>query len=119
MNKLELYIVEFLQYAIMSHTLDSSKLCNRYIELEAELIRLTKGEDERELYLTTECNIHNMETPLFRVVRILDNHYKLEWKELFLYLIGAIPEVKTTQISNEMRMLRLSNQPLTNYLKSR
>lgn len=119
MNKLELYIVEFLQYALMIGTLDSNKSINRYIELENELFRITKGESERELYITTECNVHNMETPLFRLVKIIDNNYKIEWKELFLFLIGEINEVKYTQLTNEMRMLRLSNQPLTNYLKSR
>lgn len=119
MNKLEEFIIEFLQYALTKCSADSNRSLNRYIELESELFRITKGEGERELYITTECNIHNMETSLFRVVRIIENNYKVEWKEIFLYLIGEVPEVKSTQISNEIKMLRLSNQPLTNYLKSR
>lgn len=121
MHRLEVYVVEFLQNCLMLESLDERKNLNRYIELESELILLSKGTEEREIYLTSECNLHNMESSLIKCVKIIDNHYKIIWSDIFLYLIGEKneSEVNATLLTNELRMLRISGKPLTNYLKTK
>lgn len=121
MHKLECYVIEFLQYTKMMESLDSSKNLNRYIELEDELLILTKGYEDREIIITTECNIHNMESTLIRCVKLIDNHYKVIWSDIFRYLIGELneSEVLGNPLTNELRMLRLSDSPLSNYLRTK
>lgn len=121
MHRLEVYVVEFLQQCLLVEALDGSRANNRYIELENELILMTKGVDEKEIYLSTECNLQNMESSLMKYVRVIDNHYKVVWSDIFLYLVGEKLEkdLAPTILTNEIRMIRLSSKPLTNYLKSK
>jgi hypothetical protein len=105
----------------MLEALDEKKQLNKYIELESELILLSKGTEEREIYLTSECNLHNMESSLLKCVKIIDNHYKIVWSDIFLYLIGekSDKDITPTLLTNELRMLRISSKPLSNYLRSK
>lgn len=121
MDKLESLIIDFLQFSLVMESLNEGKHLSKYIELENELILLTKGQDERDIYITTECNLHNMESTLLKCVKMIDNHYKIVWSDVFLYLIGEKSEVdlESNVITNELRMLKISQQPLTNFLKSK
>lgn len=120
MNKLENYIVEYLQYCFLIESMDH-KPSARYIELERELILITKGTDDREIYLTSELNLFNMESPLMKCVKVIDTHYKIVWTDLFLYLIGELKDqdMDKNLLTNELRMIRISKDPLTNYIKSK
>lgn len=120
MYKLENYIVEYLQHCFLIESMNH-KVSPKYIELENELILVTKGVDDRELYLTSELNLHNMESSLLKCVKTVDSNYRVIWSEIFLYLIGELPELEMDKslLTNELRMLRISKDPLTNYLKSK
>lgn len=117
---LENHVVEYLQKCALTESLDQ-KIHPKYIELEDELILITKGVDERELYLTSELILVNMESPLMKCVRVIDTHYRIVWTDLFLYLIGELEEkdMDKNTLTNELRMFKISKDPLTNYMKSK
>ena len=93
----------------MMESLKLGRNLQRYIELENELILITKGTEEREIYLTTTCNLHNMESPLLKCTKIIDDHYKIVWSDIFLYLIGEISAdaLEPNVLTNELKMLRI------------
>lgn len=120
MNKLEYYIVKFLQKCIRE-TYKNLPSSIKYITLEDELIAVVKGEGENELYVITECNLNNMSSDLITYKHVVDTTYKVSWSPVFLYLIGAIneSEIDPALLTNELKLIQLSSQPLTNYLKSK
>lgn len=93
----------------------------KYITLENELIAIIKGEGENELYIVTECNLNNMGSELITYKHVIDNVYRVVWSQVFRYLIGDISdsEIDSALLTNELKLIQLSSQPLTNYLKSK
>lgn len=120
MDKLEYYIVRYLQDCLRIDDHEPSTDA-RYLELDNELIAILKGKEESELYVVTECNLNNMGSDLMTYIRITENLYKVEWTQVFNFLIGSIDESQVDQafLTKELRLIQLSSQPLTNFLKSK
>lgn len=120
MDKLEYYIIRYLQECLRVDDL-SEIPDSRYLELDNELIAILKGKGESELYIVTECNLNNMGSDLMTYVKITDNLYKVEWTQIFNYLIGSIDESQVDQalLTKELQLIQVSSQPLTNFLKSK
>jgi len=120
MNKLEYYIIKFLQECVRSQS-KGIPLDIRYIELEKELLGIIKGEGENEMYVSTECNLNKMGSDLLTFIHITGKLYKIKWTDVFNFLIGEINEsqVDPALLTKELRSIQLSKQPLTNYLKSK
>lgn len=120
MDKLEYYVVKYLQECIRKS--ESKELpISKYLELDDELIAIIKGKEESELYLITECNLNNMGSDLMKYVRVTENLYKVEWSQVFDFLIGKINESEMDKalLTKELKLIQISRQPLTNFLKSK
>jgi hypothetical protein len=116
MNKLEYYIIKYLQECIRSNT-KGIPLDIKYVELESQLISIIKGDGENEMYVSTECNLNNMGSELLTFIHITGNLYKIKWTDVFRFLIGEINEsqVDSALLTKELKALQISKQPLTNF----
>lgn len=122
MNKLEYKILKVFQELMIKDHSDP-----RYIMVDSELLCIIKGVEELDLYVKSEAPLDGRSVTMLKFSQINDNLYKVIWDPKFLYLIGN-SETKTLKvesssaskayISKELELLSLSDNPLTNYLKT-
>lgn len=112
MNKLEYYILKIFQDMMLKENYIS-----RYIQIEDHLLCVIKGSPELDLYIKTELVLEGRVLNMISFDKIEDSLYKVIWDKKFLYLIGDI-DSKDSNISKELELLSLSDNPLSNYLKN-
>lgn len=113
MNKLEYHVLKILQDMMLKEVTTP-----RYIDVEGNLICVKKGTPELDLYLKTELVLEGRRLNMFSFDKVDDCLYKVIWEDKFLYLVGSNTRDKDIKYSKELELLSLSDNPLTNYLKT-
>lgn len=115
MNKLEYHLLRIFQEMMVKNQTET-----RYLTLDDNLLALIKGEMELDLYIKTELVLEGRLLPSFSFSKVVDGLYKIIWSNQFLFLIGekSKGEVHHSVITKELELLRVSSNPLTNYIKT-
>jgi hypothetical protein len=115
MNKLEFYILRIFQDMMIKNQNET-----RYLTLDSNLLALIKGDKELDLYVNTELVLEGRMLDSFSFSKVVEGLYKLNWSDQFLYLIGekSKVDIHPSVITKELELLKVSSNPLTNYIKT-
>jgi hypothetical protein len=115
MKKLEYYILKIFQDMMVKENFDS-----RYILLEDNLLCLIKPKNELDLFVKTELILDGRTLNTFRFDKVVDGLYKITWTDVFLYIVGNknIKDIPYSVITKELELIKVSSNPLSNYIKT-